>query len=273
MGFINIQGLRRLRTTTTMPASDLDPAYRQLRFETKPEVMSYKQHTSVVTTFLRDHGLEAIGWEIWDVAPFHVLNVRKGRPVPMQILHALDAAIQGREEVTDQFTEANLNPELLLDASDITHRVFIEKLRTLRRVWFPNIPDASIATPATTTTSLRTSKLTIVHTSPTTKDPATFGPFNALSGASAGSPFYKVSFGKPTSVDGEKKSNMCEPDTPVELSVVSGGATRSFAITPGHVKLVMSHRPSRKNIDTDDKRFSRAARQPPSPAAPARLRN
>lgn len=198
MACIYVERLHRLPTTVTMPHHDFDPAYRQIQREMKPAVKSYQQHTLVVKEFLRDHGLEAVGWEIWDVAPFHVLNVRKGRAVPMKILHALDAAIQGREVVTDQLTEANLNPQLLLDASDITHRVFIEKLRTLRRVWFPNVPDATMTAPASTTTSLLTSKLTVVHTSPTTREPATFGPFNALSGASAGSPFYKVSFGEPT---------------------------------------------------------------------------
>lgn len=169
----------------------LDPQYDHVRQATKPAVITYHEHTAVVKKFLKDRGLNATGWEIWDVAPFHVLNVRKGAPVPINILHALDAAIQGRELVTDRFTEANLEPQVLFDASDITHRVFIEKLRTLRRVWFPHIPDTSA-----TATSVHASNLTFVHTPVTAKTPATFGPFNSLTGDSAGSPFYKVSFGK-----------------------------------------------------------------------------
>lgn len=186
-------------TTNNMPGGEsnrrIDPKYRHVRKATKGAVLGYKQHSLVVTDFLKAHGLDTVGWEIWDVAPFHVLNIRKGNPVPVNILHALDSAIRGREEVTNQFTEANLNPKLTYDGSDITHRVFIEKLRTLRRVWFPKAPEPANTVPASAATRALVSSLASVDLSATDGAASTFGPFNALSGAVAGSSFCKVSFG------------------------------------------------------------------------------
>lgn len=178
-----------------MPGAAHDPRYRRVRDATKDDVLGYKKHTLVVTKFFQAHGLEAIGWEIWDVAPFHVLNIRKGNPVPVNIMHALDSAIRGREGVSHHFTEANLNPKLLHDASDISHRVFIEKLRTLRRVWFPKAPEPAVTEPASTAASTLASDLASVNLSGADGGSSAIGPFNALSGAVDGSPFCKVSFG------------------------------------------------------------------------------
>src|SRR5689334_3511124 len=123
-------------------------AYPEVRRRVSLAVKDYKSHTNLVEAFIKRHGHVIRGWETWDVAPFHVLNARKGEPVPNEILHALDNAIRGRFDVADQFTEANINPKVFMDASDISHRVFVEKLRTLRRVWFPNIPEPTSHSPA-----------------------------------------------------------------------------------------------------------------------------
>jgi hypothetical protein len=174
---------------------DSNSGYRGLHVAVKPAVIAYKDHTAVVQRFLVDHGLRAIGWECWDVAPFHVLNVRKGRAVPQEILQALDAAIEGRESVSDRFTEANSRPQILMDASDITHRVFVEKLRTLRRVWFPDVLEKVGDSSAASGTNAISSRLKIVQPTFNDPDPVAVGRFTALSGISVGSDFYKVSFG------------------------------------------------------------------------------
>lgn len=180
-----------------------DPAYRDLRDELKPAVDRYHVHTAVVKKFLAEHGIHATGWETWDIAPFHVLNVRNGSPVPQEILHALDAAIAGRESVCDRFTEANVDPRVMMDASDITHRVFVEKLRTLRRVWFPGDPERVGGAAATSATIALTPGLALGQVASNVQDSVAVGSFRALSGASAGAEFYKVSFGLCSSVHHE----------------------------------------------------------------------
>ena len=170
-------------------------SYPEIRGRVSLAVKDYKAQTEFIKDFIRRHGHTTEGWETWDVAPFHVLNARKGDPVPQEILHALDSAIKGRLDVTDQFTEANINPNVFMDASDISHRVFVEKLRTLRRVWFPNIAEPTSHSPADATTVGGSSNLSIVRTSTNGDKPTNLGIFSALAGDPTSSDFFKISFG------------------------------------------------------------------------------
>jgi hypothetical protein len=172
-----------------------DPQYNDIRQRMVGAVHEYHQHTGLIKRFITSHGQDINGWETWDVAPFHVLNARKGVPVPKEILHALDAAITGRSAVSDEFTEANTNPNIFMDASDISHRVFVEKLRTARRIWFPTVPENFSVTPSTSSGGSQNKGLRLIQTSTDEKEPTKVGIFSALAGSATGPEFYKVSFG------------------------------------------------------------------------------
>jgi hypothetical protein len=122
-----------------MPRGPPDPRYRSIRRTVRSDVVAYHGHTKAVEDFILSHGIifKPKGSSTWDTAPFEVLIRRKGKTVPNNILVALNAAIEGRELVSDRFTVDSLDVQTLYDDADVAHRVFVEKLRTLRRVWFP----------------------------------------------------------------------------------------------------------------------------------------
>jgi hypothetical protein len=116
-----------------------DPRYTSIRKAVKSNVDTYHRHTKAVQTFIESHDIvfKPRGRSTWDTAPFEVLIRRRGKVVPNNILVALSAAIEGRELVSDRFTVDSLDVQTLYDDADVDHRVFVEKLRTCRRVWFP----------------------------------------------------------------------------------------------------------------------------------------
>ena len=182
-----------------MPRPPPDPAQKHLRKEVGPDVVDYKRYTLVIKDFVREHGLILDeDKNSWDLAPFHVLNKRNGEPVPPRILDALDAAIRRREEVNDRFTYHRFSqvPKLLYDGQDVSHRVFVEKLRTFRRVWFPSAPDDPAAASAKSGAGMPSSRARIgsPHISlPLASDNS---PFATRSSSSEIPPYYEVAFSK-----------------------------------------------------------------------------
>ncbi|KPI37799.1 uncharacterized protein AB675_130 [Cyphellophora attinorum] len=115
------------------------PSVRQMVQENVDE---YHDFQRAVENFIKSHGVKVHTTEDWDFAPFHVLNARAGKPIPTQVLRLLNCAIRGRRDVVDSFTARHVDGNL--DQSNILHRRFVEKLRAVRRIWFPeNARDAT----------------------------------------------------------------------------------------------------------------------------------
>lgn len=166
-------------------------APRSIHLAVSGNVKEYHAHTNAVQRFIQDHGIVLNGWQSWDLAPFNVLNKRNGQPIPHVILDHLNAAIRGRSDVSDKFTEGNLDPRIQYDGSDVSHRVFIERLRTIRRVWFPEA--TRDGTP--TADQLGLGAITVPKSDKGRKLALNGNPFKTVVGDQA-EPFQKITFGE-----------------------------------------------------------------------------
>lgn len=117
----------------------------------RPSVKQYKIHTEIVKRWIEDHGVKLDTQKDWDFAGYNVLNTLNGRAPPSALLNSLNLAIRGRRDVNAHFTEYAPTSTTRYDQRDVAHRVFVDRLRTFRRIWFPHT--AREATPEATALS------------------------------------------------------------------------------------------------------------------------
>ena len=112
---------------------------------------TYKRHTEIVKSFINNNGGRTVALRDWDFAPHLVAEHLGARGIPSDLKSSLKKAIKNRKVVAKHYQEKRKIQGSKLCGSDLRHLIFIDRLETIQRIWFPASPSLD-PTPTPTNT-------------------------------------------------------------------------------------------------------------------------
>lgn len=111
-------------------------AFKDLPAHLKNSYRLYKIHGAVVDDFIRAHGGKIKSTRDWDSVPYLVRERLRGKRPPDEIKESLDIVIKNRILLADEFEARRKAARKKLAPIDLSHLIFIDKLRNVQRAWF-----------------------------------------------------------------------------------------------------------------------------------------
>jgi hypothetical protein len=100
-------------------------------------VDEYKLHTNFIKEFITSHGGRVQSPRDWDFAPYQIAHRLRDKGIPAHLEDSLLKAIASREMVGKHYEEKRDRENCAPSEIDLRHLSFIDKLRNIRRCWFP----------------------------------------------------------------------------------------------------------------------------------------